>query len=112
MSLKEKPKIDTRWQKALKILELPDGIVQDNKADNHFLVRAEKDPVLSYSIKFFPVYDENGKVSKYRGECNCVDYMYRSSTDIEHRCKHILVYFLAKARGKRIKKVDVTDFIT
>ena len=111
MSLNEK-KIDTRWQKALKILELPDGIIQNNKADNHFLVRAENDPVLFYEIQFDPVYDENGKVIKYRGKCNCIDFMHRSNQDIEHRCKHILVYFLAKARGRRIRKVDVTNFIT
>jgi hypothetical protein len=104
--------IDKRWQKALKILELPDGIVQDIKASNHFLVRAETDPVLFYEVTFDPIYDENGKVIKYRGKCNCVDYMHRSNQDIEHRCKHILVYFVAKARGKPIRQTDVSNFIT
>jgi hypothetical protein len=104
-------KIDKRFQKALRIYELPDGIVQDKTNPNLFLVRSETDPVLMYEITFNPVCDMDGKVVKMRGACNCVDYMYRSRTDIEHKCAHVLVYFVARSRKKPIKKVNVTEYV-
>lgn len=100
-------KIDPRWHNADIILSLPFGIVQDIKNPNLFLVRSKSDPVLTYSVTFYEVYNEAGKVEKYRGRCECIDFSYGSRHDIEFRCSHILVYFLAKDRGKEIKKVDI-----
>ena len=104
-------KIDPRFQKALKIYEMPDGIMQDKDSPYHFLVRSESDPVLTYSVTFIEVYENDGKIKRLRGRCDCVDYMYKSKLDIEHKCKHILVYVLAKVRGKKIKKVNVQEYL-
>ena len=111
MRLKMQNRIDPRWHNAEIILSLPFGIVQDIKNPNHFLIRSKQDLYLVYNVTFSPVYDLNGKVEKYRGSCNCIDYMYGSRSDIEFRCSHILVYFLAKDRGKIIKRVNVESWM-
>lgn len=108
--MSQRQKIDPRFAKALKIYGLPDCIMQDKDSPFHFLVRAETDPVLVYSVTFIEIHDENGKVIGLRGRCECIDYMYQSKQNIDHKCKHILVYFIAKDRGKRIKKVNVQEY--
>ena len=104
-------KIDVRYHKAEIILNRPFGVVQDKTDSNHFAVRAEKDPILAYSVKFYAVYDEDGKIKKYRGDCDCIDYMYQSNVNIEHKCKHILAVYLGVTRGKKFKKVNVVEYL-